>query len=57
MSGAGWLQFALLGVLVAISTPLLAKYMYRVYFTDKAPGDRVLPAGRELHLPDLRGRS
>ena len=41
MSGAGWVQFAVLGVLVAISTPLLAKYMYRVYFTKKAPGDRV----------------
>ena len=40
MSAAGWLQWLLLGVLIAISTPLLAKYMYRVYFTDKAPGDR-----------------
>jgi potassium-transporting ATPase potassium-binding subunit len=41
MSAAGWLQFVVLGVLVAISTPILGTYMYRVYFTDKAPGDRV----------------
>ena len=41
MDLAGWLQFVFFGVLVAISTPLLGIYMYRVYFTDKAPGDRV----------------
>ena len=40
MSAAGWLQWLAFGVLIAISTPLLAMYMYRVYFTDKAPGDR-----------------
>jgi K+-transporting ATPase ATPase A chain len=40
MSAAGWLQFVLLGVLILISTPILGRYMYRVYFTDKAPGDR-----------------
>jgi K+-transporting ATPase ATPase A chain len=40
MSAAGWLQFVVLGVLIAISTPILGTYMYRVYFTDKAPGDR-----------------
>ena len=50
MSAAGWLQFALFGVLLAISTPLLAIYMYRVYFTDKAPGDRVfLPVERLIY--------
>jgi K+-transporting ATPase ATPase A chain len=41
MSAAGWAQFAVLGVLIAISTPLLGAYMYRVYFTKKAPGDKV----------------
>src|ERR1700736_1771036 len=40
MSGAGWLQFVLFGALIAISTPLLGIYMYRVYFTKTAPGDR-----------------
>ena len=41
MDAAGWLQFGLFGVLIAISTPLLGIYMYRVFFTEKAPGDRV----------------
>jgi two-component system KDP operon response regulator KdpE len=41
MSAAGWLQFAFFGVLIAISTPLLGIYMYRIYFTPSAPGDRV----------------
>src|SRR5579862_2341944 len=41
MDAAGWLQFVLFGVLIAISTPLLGVYMYRVYFAKKAPGDRV----------------
>src|ERR1700680_3387635 len=50
MSTAGWLQFALFGVLIAISTPLLGIYMYRVYFTKKAPGDRVfLPVERFIY--------
>jgi len=41
MDIAGWLQFVFFGLLVAISTPLLGIYMYRVFFTDKAPGDRI----------------
>src|ERR1700731_322969 len=41
MSTAGWLQFVIFAVLIAISTPLLGIYMYKVYFTKKAPGDRV----------------
>jgi K+-transporting ATPase ATPase A chain len=50
VSTAGWLQFALFGVLIAISTPLLGIYMYRVYFTKKAPGDRLfLPAERLIY--------
>jgi len=50
MSGAGWLQFVVFGVLIAISTPLLGIYMYRVFFTDKAPGDRVfLPVERLVY--------
>jgi K+-transporting ATPase ATPase A chain len=50
MSAAGWLEIALFGVLVAISTPLLGIYMYRVYFTDHAPGDRFfLPVERVVY--------
>src|ERR1700752_301424 len=40
MSGANWWQFAALGVLIAISTPLLGNYMYKVYRGGSAPGDR-----------------
>src|SRR5580704_1202317 len=50
MDIAGWLQFVLFGVLVAISTPILGFYMYRVYFSDKAPGDRIfLPVENFLY--------
>src|SRR3984893_5029671 len=50
MSAAGWLQFALFAVLIAISTPVLGIYMYRVYFTKKAPGDRFfLPVERLIY--------
>jgi K+-transporting ATPase ATPase A chain len=41
MDLAGWMQFLIFGVLIAISTPLLGIYMYRVYFAKTAPGDRV----------------
>ena len=40
MSGINWTLFAFFGVLVAISTPLLGNYMYKVYRGGKAPGDR-----------------
>jgi len=50
MSAAGWLQFVLFGLLIAVSTPLLGRYMYRVYFTDRAPGDRVfLPVEKVIY--------
>jgi K+-transporting ATPase ATPase A chain len=50
MSGASWLQFAFFGVLISISTPLLGIYMYRVYFTKSAPGDRFfLPIERAMY--------
>src|SRR5579864_1411490 len=50
MDAAGWLQFVLFGVLIAISTPLLGIYMYRVFFTNKAPGDSVfLPVERLIY--------
>jgi K+-transporting ATPase ATPase A chain len=42
MSTANWLQLVFFAVLVAISTPLLGEYMYRVYRGGKAPGDRIL---------------
>ena len=42
MTAAGWLQFAFVVVLLAISTPLLGRYMAKVYGEEKkAPGDRL----------------
>ncbi len=41
MSAAGWIQFAVFGVLVAISTPLLGVYMYKVYTGRRHVGSRV----------------
>src|SRR5579871_1362117 len=50
MSTSGWLELALFGVLIAISTPLLGVYMYKVFFTDRAPGDRFfLPVERLIY--------
>src|SRR5579883_2339793 len=40
MSAASWLQLGIFAVMVAISTPLLGTYMYRVYKGGKAPGDK-----------------
>ena len=55
VSAAGWVQFALFGVLVAISTPLLGMYMYRVLHPEGARGPLLRP-GREVHLPGVRDR-
>jgi K+-transporting ATPase ATPase A chain len=41
MSTGAIVQFVAFAALVAVSTPLLGVYMYRVYFTKKAPGDRI----------------
>jgi K+-transporting ATPase ATPase A chain len=41
MSGASWLQFAVLVALVGIGTPLLGGYMAKVFGGGKAPGDRI----------------
>jgi potassium-transporting ATPase potassium-binding subunit len=50
MSLSGWVEFAFFGVLIAISTPILGRYMYRVYATDSAPGDRFfLPIERAIY--------
>jgi K+-transporting ATPase ATPase A chain len=50
MSGAAWAQFVVFALLIAISTPLLGTYMYRVFFTKKAPGDRFfLPVERAIY--------
>jgi K+-transporting ATPase ATPase A chain len=50
MSASGWLQFIAFGVLIAISTPLLGNYMYKVYRGGKAPGDRVfLPVENAIY--------
>jgi K+-transporting ATPase ATPase A chain len=50
VSGSAWLQFAFFGVLIAITAPLLGKYMYRVYATETAPGDRFfLPIERFIY--------
>ncbi len=40
MSAANWAQLLVFIALVAISTPLLGNYMYKVYRGGKAPGDR-----------------
>jgi K+-transporting ATPase ATPase A chain len=41
---------AAFAALIALSTPLLGSYMYRVYFTNSAPGDRVfLPIERRIY--------
>jgi K+-transporting ATPase ATPase A chain len=51
MTTAGWLQFAFVIVLLAISTPLLGRYMAKVYGEEKkAPGDRFfLPVERSIY--------
>jgi len=50
VGGLGWLEFVAFGVLVAISTPLLGNYMYKVYRGGRAPGDRVfLPVERGIY--------
>ncbi|HEY2812421.1 MAG TPA: potassium-transporting ATPase subunit KdpA [Acidimicrobiales bacterium] len=51
MTAAGWLQFGFVAVLLAISTPLLGRYMARVYGEEKkAPGDRFfLPVERFVY--------
>ena len=41
MNAAGWVQFAVFGVLVAISTPLLGIYMWKVYTGQRHLGSRV----------------
>ncbi|MGD9701355.1 MAG: potassium-transporting ATPase subunit KdpA [Acidimicrobiia bacterium] len=43
MSAANWLQFAVLIALIFITTPLLGRYMAKVFGVegDRAPGDRV----------------
>jgi potassium-transporting ATPase potassium-binding subunit len=41
VSAAGWVQFAVFGVLIAISTPLLGIYMYKVYTGQRHLGSRV----------------
>ncbi len=50
MSPTGWAQLAALALLLAVSTPLLGRYLHRVYFTEQAPGDRLfLPVERFVY--------
>ncbi len=50
MTAAAWLQLALLLALLGISTPLLGRYMAKVFGGEKAPGDRVfLPLERGIY--------
>jgi K+-transporting ATPase ATPase A chain len=50
VSVAGWVQLAALGLLLAVSTRVLGAYMHRLYFTEHAPGDRVLlPVERAVY--------
>lgn len=50
MTAAGWLQFAALILLLAISTPILGNYMAKVYSGDRVFGDRLaLPVERAFY--------
>src|SRR3954451_22406322 len=51
MTAAGWLQFLFVVALLAVSTPLLGRYMAKVYGDEqKAPGDRFfLPVERLIY--------
>ncbi len=51
MTAAGWLQLLVLIALLGISTPLLGRYMARVFGGTTAPGDRVvfLPVERLVY--------
>lgn len=51
MSQAGWVQFGALIALVAVTAPILGRYMARVYEGDQpAPGDRIfLPVERLIY--------
>lgn len=50
MTGAGWVQFAVLVVLLAISIPIVGGYFAKVFGGGKAPGDRVfLPVERIIY--------
>ena len=50
MTAAGWAEFGTLALLIAVSTPLLGRYLYRVHFDTRAPGDRVfLPIERAMY--------
>src|ERR1700726_2613654 len=50
VSVTGWVQFGGFGALIAISTVVLGRYMYRVYFTPTAPGDALyLPVERRIY--------
>src|ERR1700680_2816781 len=50
MSVPGWLQSAFFGVMIAVSTVVLGRYMYRVYFASTAPGDAVFgPVERRIY--------
>ncbi len=44
---SGWVQSGARIALLAVSTPLLGHYLYRIYFRRQAPGDRFfLPVER-----------
>ena len=50
MAASGWIEFAVFGLLVAFSTPILGRYMFQVYAGDHAPGDRFfLPVERFIY--------
>jgi len=50
MTAAAWVQFCALIALVAVSTPLLGRYLAQVYGGGRAPGDRIfLPVERAVY--------
>ena len=48
MTGAGWLQLALVVAMLVVSTPLLGRYMAAVFGGGPAPGDRVFGSVERL---------
>ena len=49
MTVASWVQLGFLLLLIFISTPLLGRYIAKVYGGGRAPGDRIIgPIEREI---------
>ena len=50
MAAAAWVQLGILVALIAVTTPLLGRYLAKVYGGGRAPGDRIfLPVERAVY--------